>query len=128
MDKYDGFIVTERTGYAVETGVRTYGLSQVNRREFRFPFVMLVNAIKSAGILVRERPDALVCTGALATVPILLLARLAGIKIIFIESFAKVDSPTETGRLAYRIADRFYVQWKSMLECYPAAVCVGGVY
>ena len=47
---------------------------------------------------------------------------------MYIESFAKVTTPTETGKILYRFADRFYVQWESMLEVYPEAICLGGIY
>ena len=40
-------------------------------------------------------------------------------KLIYIESFAKVTSPTLTGKLLYKYADQFYVQWESMKEFYP---------
>jgi hypothetical protein len=57
-----------------------------------------------------------------------LLCKLFGKKLIYIESFAKVTSPTETGKLMYKFADRFYVQWESMLEIYPNAIYLGGIY
>ena len=51
-----------------------------------------------------------------------------GKKLIYIESFAKVTSPTETGKLLYKFADQFYVQWKPMLKFYPKAIYLGGIY
>ena len=48
--------------------------------------------------------------------------------VVYIESFAKVSSPTLSGKLLYRFADRFYVQWETMREFYPKAVCLGGIY
>ena len=128
MEKYQGFVGTEETGYAVETGFKTYELSQVNRRERLFLPRMLRNAVASLGIFIKERPDAVVTTGVLAMVPLCLICKLFGRRLVYIESFAKVTSPTETGRLMYRFADRFYVQWESMLSVYPNAVFVGGVY
>ena len=53
---------------------------------------------------------------------------MLGKKLIYIESFAKVTSPTETGKLLYKFADQFYVQWKPMLKCYPKAIYLGGIY
>ena len=47
---------------------------------------------------------------------------------MFIESYAKVERPTLTGKLLYPFADRFYIQWGELLEFYPKAVCVGGVF
>lgn len=129
MEKHDSFILTERTPYSVaKEGDRVYYLSQVNRKERSWLFAMLANAFKSLGIFIKERPDAIICTGVLATVPMCLLCKLFGKKLIYVESFAKVTSPTETGKLMYKFADRFYVQWESMLEIYPNAVYLGGIY
>ena len=51
-------------------------------------------------------------------------------KVIYIESFAKINSPTMTGNLIYKkkLADQFYVQWESMLKYYPNAIYKGGIY
>ena len=129
MEKHDSFILTEKTGYNVaKPGDKVYYLSQVNRKEKTWLFAMLKNAFQSLGIFLKERPDAIICTGVLATIPMCLLCRLFGKKLIYIESFAKVTSPTETGKLMYKYAHRFYVQWESMLEIYPNAIYLGGIY
>ena len=62
------------------------------------------------------------------SVPMCLLCKLFGKKLVYIESYAKVRTPTLTGKLLYPLADRFYVQWRELLEFYPKAVYVGGVY
>lgn len=49
-------------------------------------------------------------------------------KVIYIESFAKINSPTLTGRVMYKFADIFYVQWPEMLKVYPKAKYIGGIY
>jgi len=129
MDQYDSFILTEKTGYAVQPdGRRTYYLSQVNRKEKTWLLAMLKNACKTVKIFFKERPDAVICTGVLAMIPMCLLCKLFGKKVIYIESFAKLTSPTQTGKLMYKLADRFYVQWESMLKVFPKAVYKGGIY
>ena len=129
MDRYDSFLVTEKTAYkSPAEGVRCHYLLQVNRREWSFLPRMAVNAFRSLNIYRIERPDVIICTGVLATVPLCLLCKLFGKKLIFIESYAKVKTPTLTGRLLYPFADRFYVQWRELLEFYPKAVYAGGVY
>lgn len=129
MEKYDSFLITEKTNYnAGIKGEKTYLLHQVNRKERLFPLEMIWNTIFSFGVFVKERPDVVITTGVLATIPICLLAKLFGKKLIYIESFAKVTTPTETGKFLYKYADRFYVQWESMLEIYPKAVFLGGIY
>ncbi|MDE6929271.1 MAG: polysaccharide biosynthesis protein [Lachnospiraceae bacterium] len=129
MDSYDSFIVTEKTAYR-GTGkkIRRYHLLQVNRRERSCIPRLIVNTARSLKIYIAERPDVVVCTGVLATVPLCLLCKLFGKKLIFIESYAKVKTPTLTGRLLYPFADQFYIQWRELLKFYPKAVYVGGVY
>ena len=51
-----------------------------------------------------------------------------GKKVIYIESFARVDEPSLTGKLMYHVADLFIVQWKEMMEFYPNAVYGGGIF
>ncbi|MEE3428663.1 MAG: PssD/Cps14F family polysaccharide biosynthesis glycosyltransferase [Ruminococcus sp.] len=129
MEKYDSFVITEKTLYkAVVDGEKMYYMKQVNRKEKTFPFAMLLNAFKSLAIFIKERPDVVITTGVLAMIPICLLAKIFRKKLIYIESFAKITSPTETGKFLYKYADRFYVQWESMKEFYPDAVCLGGIY
>lgn len=129
MDRYDSFLVTEKTGYqAVPEELRCYRLLQVNRREWSCVPRLIVNAFLALNIYFRERPDAVICTGVLATVPLCLLCKLFGKRLVFIESYAKVKTPTLTGRLLRPFADRFYVQWEKLLEVYPKAIYVGGVY
>lgn len=89
---------------------------------------LLINAVKSLGIFFKEKPDVIICTGVLAMIPLCLICKLFGRKLIYIESFAKISSPTETGKFMYKYADQFYVQWESMLKFYPNAIYVGGVY
>lgn len=129
MGRYDGFVVTEKTAYTAQAeGIRYYYVHQVNRREWLCLPRLLANALLSLGIYIRERPDAVVCTGVLAMVPLCLLCKLFGKKLVFIESYAKVKTPTLTGKLLYPFADRFYVQWPELLEVYPRAVCLGGIF
>ncbi len=129
MERYESFLVTEETGYqAAGKMVRCYYLLQVNRREISCIPRLFVNTFRSLLIFLAERPDVIVCTGALATVPICLLCKALGKKLVFIESFANVERPTMTGRLLYRFADRFCIQWKELKEYYPEAMYLGGVY
>ncbi len=129
MERYPSFILTERTGYQSQAqGRKTYYLQQVNRREAAFVPKMVANTFLSIKVFARERPDLVVCTGVLATIPMCLVAKAFRKKLIYIESFAKVTSATETGRLLYRFADEFYVQWEEMLKVYPNAIFKGGIY
>lgn len=129
MEKYDSFILTEKTQYEAKVaGEKTYYLKQVNRKEKTFLLRMLQNVFLTFGIFLNEKPNVVICTGVLAMIPMCLLVKLFGGKLIYLESFAKVTSPTETGKLLYRFADQFYVQWEPMKKVYPKAIYLGGIY
>ncbi len=129
MDQYDSFLVTEKTAYrAALKGMRCHCLLQVNRREWLCIPKLIINTFYSLAICLVEWPDVVVCTGVLATIPLCLLCKMFGKKLVFIESCAKVKTPTLTGKLLYHFADRFYVQWQELLEFYPKAIHVGGIY
>lgn len=129
MDKYPCCVVTEKTQYSTGIqGKRMYYLHQINRREKTCFLWLFINAIYSLVIFAKEKPDVIITTGVLAMIPLCLICKVFKRKLIYIESFAKVTSPTETGKMMYKFADRFYVQWESMLKFYPNAICVGGIY
>lgn len=129
MEKYDSFLITEKTTYQTDVkGEKMYYLHQVNRKELLFPLRMLGNAFRSLFIFIKEKPDVVITTGVLAMIPMCMLAKLFRKKLIYIESFAKVTTPTATGRLMYKYADQFYVQWPQMKEVYPNAIYIGGIY
>lgn len=130
MKKYDSFIITEKTKYntSKDTEIPMYYLKQVNRRELLFPLYILIDTIKSIGIYIKEKPDIVITTGVLSMIPICLISKIFKKKLIYIESFAKINSPTLTGKFLYKYADQFYVQWEEMLKIYPKAEFKGGIY
>ena len=129
MESYESFIITEKTNYSVDNqDIKFYYLKQVNRHEIKFLYNMIINIVITLKVFFKEKPDVVISTGALATIPICVIAKIFKKKIIFIESFAKINSPTLTGKLVYKFSDQFYVQWESMKEIYPKAICKGGIY
>lgn len=128
MKKHRSFIMTEKTNYSVNTDQKVYYLKQVNRHEVEFILLMILNSFKSLKIFLKEKPDVIISTGALSVIPICVIGKVFGKKIVFIESFAKITSPTLTGRFIYKFADRFYIQWESLRKFYPNAINKGGIY
>lgn len=129
MDKHDSFIITEKTSYINgKSNYPIFYVKQINRRERLFIVSFISVIIKEFFIFMKEKPDYVIATGALATVPICLIAKIFGKKVIFIESFAKINSKTLTGKFIYKFADLFIVQWESLLNLYPEATYGGGIY
>ena len=127
--EYDKFFVTEKTKYDSMTKDRkVYLLKQTNRREIMCIPNLIINSFKSMYILIKEKPDVVITTGVLSVIPLALLAKLFRKKLIYIESYAKIDDATLSGKLLYKFADAFYVQWPEMLKIFPNAKYVGGIY
>lgn len=129
MEKHDSVVITEKTSYGQgNIGQRTIYMKQINRKELLFVPKFIGNCFRALGIVIKEKPDVVITTGVLAMVPLSILTKIFGGKLIYIESFAKVTSKTISGKLLYRFADQFYVQWEQMLELYPKAIYKGGIY
>ena len=91
----------------------------------RSPWRTLVNLAQSMAIVLRERPQLVLSTGADVAVPVCLLARLLGARLVFIETAGEL-APTLTGRLIYPFAHLFIVQWPEKLVAFPRAVLARG--
>lgn len=70
-------------------------------------------------ILIKERPKIIVSTGGGdIAIPFCYMAKLLNIKIIYIESIARINTVSLGAKLIYPIADLFLVQWESLLKYY----------
>ena len=128
-DKYENILITEKNSFTQSAfGKKQYFLPQINRKEVFFIFKFINIFFKSLIILLKEKPDVIISTGALASYPCCLLGKIMRKKIIYIESFARCDKPSLTGKLVYKFADLFIVQWEEMLEFYPNAIYGGGIF
>jgi len=87
------------------------------------------NAARNLGLawrsLRRERPDVVVSDGAGVAVPFFFVAKLLGIRTVFVEVVDRMTSRTLTGRLVYPIADLFCVQHEEQRSLYPRAESIG---
>ncbi len=85
--------------------------------------------ISSFFLILKEKPDVVICTGAAATYPFCWLQKkLRHKKVIYIESFARKTSGSKTGKMVYQFADSFIVQRKELLSVYPNAIYGGMIY
>jgi len=81
--------------------------------------------LQALWILLRVRPAALISTGPAIVVPISIAAKLFRVRIIFVETGSRVRTLSLTGRIMYRWADLFFVQWPQLAEELPKAVYAG---
>lgn len=105
-----------------------YKFRQFNRKKINMLFALVYNLFLSIKIYFEFKPDIIISTGAGVVVLPVIVFKLLGSKIIYVESFAKRLSLTKSGSLIYKVADAFYVQWPELLEKYPKAKFKGGLY
>lgn len=133
---YDYTLVTEKT--KSNMGLMKKHPGRVNymipgsyttfKAKLLYPFILFANCWISLFLMLKHRPDVVVTTGAHNVGPMCCLAKIFRKKVIFIETFANSSSPTKAGRIIYKFADHFIVQWEEMLEFYPDAIYGGWIF
>ena len=93
----------------------------LSQRDWKF----FVNVTEAIQILRRERPKVILTTGGGFSVAFALVGKLLGIPTIYIETVAKVNVPTATGKVMYWIANRFFYQWPYLERYFPKGEYIG---
>jgi UDP-N-acetylglucosamine:LPS N-acetylglucosamine transferase len=86
----------------------------------------LIRSLWQAARLLRQiRPDVVLGSGPSVMVPVALLGKLFGARVIFVETGSRVTELSLTGRIMLPIADLFFVQWEQLQKRYPQAIFAG---
>ena len=96
----------------------TYYTVNIEARALR----LLYAFFEAIPILLREKPGVILSLGAEIAIPFFFWGKLFGMKLIYIESWCRVNDLSRTGKIVYPIVDEFWVQWQELLEvCGPKA-------
>lgn len=130
---YDYLIVTEESPATLPLREKynikyLKGRSKGKKRNLAFIFNLIVNVFWSLKILIQHFPKAIVTTGSHTAIPMCLLGKIAGVKIIWILSYARINSRAFSADIIYPIADKFIIQWPGVHKFYKRAVYLGGIY
>lgn len=136
FNDYDFHIITEklksnyslREKYPGRVNYLLYGSYTTLKNRIIYPFKLIYNTFKSFFLYWKIRPKYIITTGAHTAGPMCLIGHIFGSKIIYIETFANSITKSKTGRLVYKFADLFIVQWESMLSLYPKAKYGGWIF
>lgn len=115
------FLITEKAPNKISFCDRVYYVDHINRKDPHIIPKIIKLVAETNVILKKEKPDCYISTGALISVPVLFLGKLRKKKIIYIESIARIEDLSLTGKIVYRFADVFCVYWESLLQKYPKA-------
>lgn len=128
-NRYDSFLITEENDFQdIKIGKKIYFVPHINRKELGFikKFIKLFFNIRD--ILKKEEFDYVITTGALISFPVAVIAKFSKVKIIYIESFARVHTLSVTGKLMYPIADLFIVQSTELQQKYKKVIYGGSIF
>jgi UDP-N-acetylglucosamine transferase subunit ALG13 len=127
VGQYESYPVTEfdesTRDVAAYFLVRDY-----NNNLFKKIFVQLSNCRRSIKIIKEIRPDFVISTGAFSAALFCKLAQKFGAKIIYIETAAKYQTGSKAGKFAYKFADLFIIQKKSLQKVYPNGIYLGSIF
>jgi UDP-N-acetylglucosamine:LPS N-acetylglucosamine transferase len=80
---------------------------------------LLRNLRLAARVLRRERPAALLTTGAGVAVPFAWFAKIMRIPTVYVESLTRIEDLSLSGRMIAPVASHFYAQWPELAELSP---------
>jgi UDP-N-acetylglucosamine transferase subunit ALG13 len=106
---------------AMEGLVRIVSFSH---RDWRF----LLNIKEAFSILRKEKPKVILTSGGGFSVAFALAGKALGIPTVYVETCAKVDVPTMTGRAMRYLTPDFFYQWPQVAKHFPKGKYVGLLY
>lgn len=86
------------------------------------------NTAQALRIFLTFKPTHIISTGAGLAIPYFLFGFLLRTKTCYIESFARVDTPSLTGKVCKHFASTVLYQWESLASHYPKGKYAGSLY
>ena len=118
-----GDIKDEITYITVKNGHTKKSLKNVNSFFINDPHTgiakYLINLIHAFFLFIIIRPKVIISTGAGIAIPFMMIGKLFGSKLIFIETGARVYTASKSGEFMYKYANLFIVHYTHLLDKYP---------
>ncbi|WP_339923304.1 PssD/Cps14F family polysaccharide biosynthesis glycosyltransferase [uncultured Cyclobacterium sp.] len=130
---YDYLIVTEKSpstlSYSNHYNIKFLkGRSKGKKRNLSFYLHLFINFYHTVKIIFGHFPKAIITTGSHTAVPMCLVGKAMGIKVVWILSYARIKSRAASADFIYPIADKFIIQWPEPQKYYKKAIYLGGIY
>lgn len=107
------FISTRASLASTVEGQRFYTIPDANRWN---KFKLIVVLFKVFKIIYKEKPDAIISTGAAPGLMGLAVGKLIGSKTIWVDTIASATKLSLSGRIARKFAGRIYTQWPNLAQ------------
>ena len=114
LDEHSVVFVTTNPTYRAEVEPHQfYALNPATRWN---KLGLILQAVKVIRILLREKPDVIITTGAACGFFALLFGKFLGARTIWVDSVANAEIMSLSGRLAGRYADLWLTQWPDLAK------------
>lgn len=105
------YVSTHEKCATMVEGQRFFQTSDFSRTD---AWKLIPSFFKAFRLVWREKPSAIVTTGAAPGLVFLLVGKLLGRRTIWIDSIANAEHLSASGRIASRFASRTYTQWEDL--------------
>lgn len=82
---------------------------------------LIRNFVLAFKVILKERPQLILTTGAGVAVPFIIFGKLLGIKTAFVESYTRIKELSLSARLVMPFLDIIYVHWPQLKKRYAKA-------
>jgi len=120
---YPKYFVTYKLPHIEQSlsGCDFYYITNPHKYIYKYP----INFLQSFKLYLKKRPKFILSTGSGVAIATCLIGKLFGSKVIYVETGARVDTPSLTARFLYYFSDLFIIQWKPLLKVFPKAIYGG---
>ncbi|WP_339923264.1 PssD/Cps14F family polysaccharide biosynthesis glycosyltransferase [uncultured Cyclobacterium sp.] len=133
LDLNISFIGITESGVSINNSKIIESFEQPAFRNKYFSLMSLVKIPKkyynfiACFLKIRKKYEVLsvISTGPGLAIPFSILFKRGNSKIIFIETWSRFETQSYAGKVMYRLADKFYIQNKSLVKFYPKAIYSG---
>ncbi|SHM64121.1 Oligosaccharide biosynthesis protein Alg14 like [Cyclobacterium lianum] len=131
--RYNYLIVTEESPATISLkdkyNIRFLkGRPKGQNRNLAFFFSLIANTYYSLRILFEHYPKAIITTGSHTAIPMCILGKIARVKVLWILTYARMNSRALSADIIYPIADKFILQWPGVQKYYKKGIYIGGIY
>jgi UDP-N-acetylglucosamine:LPS N-acetylglucosamine transferase len=103
---------------------RAYIVGECNREHL---FKSLIVLIRCVAVVLKERPDVVISTGAAPGFLLCITAKIFGAKIVWVDSIANTERLSMSGRIIRPFSSVFLTQWPELVDKSKNVEHVGAV-
>ena len=130
FDKYEYKLLTENISATQELkekyNVDLIEVSKESSKSLSYWVNFIYNIILAVKYMIVFKPNVIISTGSHIAVPYCFVAKIFRKNVIYILTYARINSKAKSADIVYPISDLFIVQWESMLKYYSKAKFLGG--